>query len=414
MPARERRSTVLRGSEVFFSYAFRPLFLLATLHALLAVPIWVCGWLGWLPMPTIVGGNPTWWHAHEMLFGFAGAAVGGFLLTAVATWTKRPPVSGGLLLALAVSWLSARLLLFVPGSVAPGWVTPAAAAADIGYGLLLFGLMSREVIAVRNRRNYKVLVLLALLVVCNAAFYVGVEGRGGWVDPALLGALWVFVLLISIIAGRVIPAFTGNWLRLHEPQQADGKSSALPSFDQLDLVAVVALIGFAALTLLPAPPMLIALTGLVAGSLSLARVARWQGFRARRDPLVWILHVSFLWIPVGLLLLSGAALGWWPASVGVHALTTGAIATMILAIASRAALGHTGRPLRSHPLVNVGYAMVTLAAVLRVLVPGAPNARVTLLLSAASWSVGFACFAWRYIPILVGPPVERRLPVRSG
>ncbi|MDH3845827.1 MAG: NnrS family protein, partial [Myxococcales bacterium] len=110
------------------------------------------------------------------------------------------------------------------------------------------------------------------------------------------------------------------------------------------------------------------------------------------------------------LLLAGSALGWWPVSAGVHALTTGAIATMIVAIASRAALGHTGRPLQSHPVLNLGYAMITLAAVLRVLVVAVPDARAMLLLSAASWSLGFACFAWRYMPILVRPPLDPRLP----
>ena len=391
-------------SKVFFSFAFRPLFLLATLYALVAIPVWVCAWLGWLPMPTILGANPIWWHAHEMLFGFAGAAVGGFLLTAVATWTKRPPVAGGPLVALALLWLNGRLLLFVPGTVAAGWVVPAAAGADLGYDFLLLVLMSREVISVRSQRNYKVLVLLVLLVSANAAFYVGIGGRARWVDPALLAALWVFILLISVIGGRVIPAFTRNWLRLQGMQRPDAKVGLPPSFGRVDLAATVFLVAFAALTLLPVPPITTALTGLAAGMLLLLRVARWQGFRATGDPLVWILHVAFLWIPIGVLLLSGAELGWWPASTGVHALTTGAITTMIVAIASRAALGHTGRPLQSHPVLTLGYALITLAAVLRVMVVAVPDAPAMLLASAASWCLGFACFAWRYVPILVQPP----------
>jgi uncharacterized protein involved in response to NO len=393
-------------SRVLFSYAFRPLFLLATLYALIAVPVWVFAWVGWLPLPTIVGGNPIWWHAHEMLFGFAGAAVGGFLLTAVATWTGRPPVAGGPLVGLALLWLNARLLLFVPAAAAAGWVVPAAATADLGYDLLLLALMSREVISVRNHRNYKVLLLLALLATANAAFYVGITGRARWVDPALLAALWVFVLLISVIGGRVVPAFTRNWLRLHGRQRPDLKPGAPPAFDRVDLAATVLLVLFAACTLLPIPPSVTALTGLLSGLLLLARVARWQGFRARGDPMVWILHVAFLWIPVGVLLLSGAAIGWWPGSAGVHALTTGAIATMVVAIASRAALGHTGRPLQSNPVLNLGYAMITLAAVLRVMVVAVPDAGTILLLSAASWWLGFACFAWRYVPILMQPPLE--------
>lgn len=401
-------------SKVFFGFAFRPLFLLATLYALLAIPVWVCGWLGWLPLPMVLGANPIWWHAHEMLFGFAGAAVGGFLLTAVATWTKRSPVSGGALVALSLLWINARLLLFAPGTVSPGWVVPAAAAADLGYDALLLILMTREVVSARSRRNYKVLVLLALLVTANTAFYAGIRGPESWVDPALLAGLWVFILLISLIGGRVVPAFTRNWLRIHETQPRGAGGCVPPAFDRVDLAATVCLVAFAALTLLPASRVATAFTGLVAGVMLLVRVARWQGQRAISDPLVWILHVAFIWIPVGVLLLAGAELGWWPSSTGVHALTAGAIATMIVAIASRAALGHTGRPLQSHPVLTAGFVLITVAAVLRVMVAAAPNARAMLLASATSWCLGFGCFAWRYVPVLIQPPVERPLPVRPS
>ena len=166
-----------------------------------------------VPLPLVFRSNPIWWHAHEMVFGFAGAAVGGFLLTAAATWTKRPPVAGGPLLALSLLWLNARLLLFLPPAVGSDWLVPAAASADLGYDVLLLALMTRELIASRNRRNYKVLVLLGLFACANAVFYAGVGGRFAWVDLALLAGLWTVVFLITVIGGRVVPAFTRNWLR---------------------------------------------------------------------------------------------------------------------------------------------------------------------------------------------------------
>lgn len=396
-------------SQVLLSYAFRPLFLLMTAYALVVVPVWVLVWVGWVPMPSLALLNPIWWHAHEMLFGFAGAAIGGFLLTAVATWTGRPPVAGAPLLALALLWLAARLLLFLPLGNA-GSVMPAAAAADLGYDVLLLGLMSRELLSARNRRNYKVLVLLALLAAANTAFYFGVGGRPRWVDPALLGTLWIVILLISLIAGRVVPAFTRNWLRLHGASPDVGP----PPFDRVDLAATLALVTFACLTLVETLSFVTAATGLIAGVLLLFRVARWQGLRTRTEPLVWILHIAFLWIPVGVLLLAGAALGWWPASAGIHALSVGAITTMIVAVASRAALGHTGRPLESHPVLTAAYLLITLAAASRVLVVAVPDGRALLLVAGASWFLGFACFAWRYVPILIQVPVQSRLPVRPG
>ena len=381
---------------VLFSYAFRPLFLLCVLYALVAVPLWVFAWVGWIPLPLVFSSNPIWWHAHEMVFGFAGAAVGGFLLTAVATWTKRAPVAGGPLLALSLLWLNARLFLFLPSGPGSNWLVPAAASADLGYDVLLLALMTREVVASRNQRNYKVLVLLGLFACANAAFYAGIGGRPSWVDPALLGGLWVVVLLIALIGGRVVPAFTGNWLR----RQGAGGSGP-PSFDRLDLAATVVLVVFAVLTLLPVPPIIVGFIGLLSGTLLLARLSRWRGLRARKEPFVFILHVGFLWVPIGVLLMAGSALGGWPASAGIHALSVGAIATMIVAIAGRAALGHTGRPLHGHPALTAAYVFITVAAVSRVLVIVAPDARAMLLVSGASWFAGFSCFAWRYVPILL-------------
>ena len=149
--------------SVLFSYAFRPLFLLATIHAMLIVPFWVAAWLGMHAAPTVLR-TPIGWHAHEMIFGFAGAAVGGFALTAVATWTKRPPVAGLPLMILTAFWLLARLLFFLPGN---GLLLPAA-VADLGYDGLLLALMGREVIAARSTRNYKVLAIMALFAIANA------------------------------------------------------------------------------------------------------------------------------------------------------------------------------------------------------------------------------------------------------
>ncbi|TFH29489.1 MAG: NnrS family protein, partial [Myxococcales bacterium] len=153
---------------VLFTYAFRSLFLLATLHAIIIVPLWVASWLGVLPMPTSLG-SPIWWHAHEMIYGFAGAGIGGFALTAVAAWTKRPPVAGPPLMLLSALWVIARVLFALPFPEP----LPLAIAADLGYGVLLFVLMSREVIGARSQRNYKVLVILGLLPITNAFFFTG-------------------------------------------------------------------------------------------------------------------------------------------------------------------------------------------------------------------------------------------------
>jgi len=388
---------------VFFSSAFRPLFLLATVYAIVIMPLWVGAWLAYLPFPGVLGA-PSWWHAHEMIFGFAGAAVGGFALTAVATWTKRPPVSGAPLLVLSALWLIARILFLLPSQslLIPAFI------ADLGYGGLLFVLMSREVLGARNERNYKVLLILALLVASNAVLFVGVTRSAGWSMTALYCGLWLIVLLINLIAGRIIPAFTRNWLKRRAADQMHQPTKLPPMFDRFDLISSGLLLGFAIFQLSDAPARWTAVLGLLTSVLLFIRLARWQGVRGGGEPLVWVLHVAFLWLPVGVLLLSFAELDLLPQTSGVHALTSGAITTMILAVASRAALGHTGRPLESHPVLTAAYVLITIAAICRVAATFGPAARALLAASAAAWCLGFICFAWRYAPILTQARVQRQ------
>ena len=388
--------------SVLFTYAFRPLFLLATIHAILIVPFWVAAWLGMHSAPTGFG-TPVWWHAHEMIFGFAGAAVGGFALTAVATWTKRPPVAGLPLVILTSLWLFARVLFFLPGD---DLLLPAA-VADLGYDVLLLALMSREIVATRNARNYKVLAILALFAVANALFFTGLRTNVPWVPLTLFGGLWLLVLLINLIGGRIIPGFTRNWLKRQAPAERDDPSKLPPAFDRFDLVATWLLLAFAASQLTAAPARPSAVLGLLTALALLFRLVRWRGWRTTSEPLVWILHLAFAWIPIGIALLSAAGLGWVPRTAGIHALTGGAISTMIVAVASRAALGHTGRALQSHWLLTLAYLAITLAAGCRVASAFGPGARMLLMISATAWTLGFLFFVMRYVPILTQPKKTR-------
>ena len=387
---------------VLFTYAFRPLFLLATLYALAVVPIWAAAWLGYLPMPTSLG-TPSWWHAHEMIYGFAWAAIGGFALTAVATWTKRPPVAGAPLMILSALWVTARVLFVLPSPS----LLPAAIAADLGYGLLLFLLMSREVIAARSQRNYKVLLILGLLPVTDALFFWGMTQNASWTMTALFAGLWLVVMLINLIGGRVIPGFTRNWLKRQLLEQKREPATLPPVFDRFDLFTTSLMVAFAVLHLLGAPSRWIAVLGLLTSVMLFIRLTRWQGIYTGSEPLVWVLHVAFSWLPLGFLFLAFAELGLLPRTAGIHALTSGAITTMIIAIAGRAALGHTSRPLQSHPVLTAAYVLITVAAICRVSATIGPGARALLAVSAVAWFLGFGCFAWRYVPILTQGKVQR-------
>ncbi len=247
-----------------FNYGFRPFFLLAGLQAVVTMAIWLAvlhgmSWeMAWLA--------PIQWHAHEMIFGFVAAALAGFLLTAVASWT----------------------------------------------------------------------------------------GQRGFAGPPLM------VLVVDLVA---------------------------PGGHLAGVVALVACV------------------------LHAWRLLRWRGWLTRDMPIAWVLHVAYAWIPIGLGL-KGLWLLWQlQAGAGwLHALTVGAYATMILAVMTRAALGHTGRPLAAAKPIVAAYALVTLAAITRVFAPVVAPAmpQITWTVAGILWLAAFLLYCAVYAPILSRPRIDGR------
>ncbi len=379
-------------SRVLFSYAFRPFFLLVGIYAVLAVSAWGLHLGGILAWPGIPPAAVR--HGHEMIFGFAGAAIAGFLLTAVATWTGRSPVAGIPLMILCATWIGARLGAFLPGLFGTAlW----AFASVVFWGGLL-ALVAREMVAVGNARNYKVLGLLFAFVATEIHFFFVATGDVAAQEAALRTGLCLGIGMILLIGGRIIPSFTQNWLRLNQPEL----SVRLPPFDRFDGITLAVSLLFAfGFVFSPRSPG-IGVLGLVASVLHVVRLARWRGWLAAAEPLLWILHVGYAWIPVGLALLGASMLldhpGVWDS--GLHALGYGAIGTMILGVAARVALGHTGRPLRAFPWMTAAFVMMILGTAFRLFAqPGG------LLMSAAIglWVAAYVVFAVRYLPILAAP-----------
>lgn len=382
--------------DLLFSYAFRPFFLLLVVQAITMVAFWSLYWSGLLPFT--LERNPIYWHGHEMLTGFAGAAIGGFSLTAIANWTNRPAVSGWPLMLLCAVWLGGRLALFSPFT---------AAIFDIGYWCLLLLIASNEILRAGNRRNYKLLVVLAAMLVIDLGWHYAELDQPALQRQFLWAQLWLVVLLVTIIGGRIIPAFTGNWLRRQAAQQqVPSLPVSMPAaFNYIDLLAILALLLFALCTLFPVEPYTVLLVGVIAAVLHLVRLVRWLGYLTLSDPLVWMLHLSYAWIPMGIALMALASVGWLPPSAGIHALTTGAIACMIVSVSSRAALGHTNRALVAHPLLTSSIVLLNLTAILRVSA-SILNLPVLINISALTWIVAFVCYGYIYVPILLRPPAE--------
>jgi len=394
-PAAKPRYRPYEG-PAWLSAGYRPFFLLAGLWALLALPLSQALIQGRVDLPVAVA--PLRWHFHELMFGYIAAALAGFLLTAIPNWTGRLPLQGRPLLGLVCLWSLGRLAMLTSGTIGAG----AAALLDLTFLAALVAVVAREIIAGRNRRNLPVLILLALFLGANALFHAasaellpddGLDRRA---------AIAAIAMLIALIGGRVTPSFTRNWL-------AKRDSPGLPAaFGGLDRAALLATL--AALLLWVAAPgsTVCALAAALAAALNLARLLRWQGHRVLAEPLLWVLHLGYLWIALGLALLAAAAAGWGiPDLAAIHALTAGAMATMTLGVMSRAVLGHGGQTLRAGAGLTAAFVLVSLAAAARVTATLSGALYEPLIyLAAAAWVAAFSCFVAVCAPKLVStrPP----------
>ena len=369
---------------------FRAFFLAAGLWALCAMVLWLAVLFDHAELGSAF--DPVAWHAHELIFGYGGAAVAGFLLTAIPNWTGRLPVRGGGLGVLVLLWVVGRV------AVLTLLAAPAVAAAiDLAFPVALAAMAAREIAASRNWRNLPVAVALATFGVANALTHF--EALGLAESGALgrrLGAA-VLLVLIALIGGRIIPSFTSNWLKKRGAVRLPAK------FDRIDRIGmgltVLALAGWVA-----APDSMpsAALAALGAAAAAL-RLSRWRGLATLSEPLLWALHLGYAWLAAGLALVAATVGFDLPASAGWHALFTGAIGTMTLAVMTRATLGHTGQALHADWPTGAAYLLVTLSAVLR-LVSGfaVDDTLYWLAASGGAWSAAFGLFLIRYAPLLAG------------
>lgn len=400
-PTRGEQMLALRRARMaaappFLRGAFRPFFSGGALWAIVALALWLAALTGMTTLPSTF--DALGWHRHEMLFGFVGAVIAGFLLTAIPNWTGRLPIAGPPLAMLAGLWLVARLALLF--STHTGWMV--AAVLDVGFYAVLVAVAGREIHAGRNR-NQPIVLIVLLFAIANALDHLGSAGLLADADLGWRAGLSLVVVLIAVIGGRIIPSFTRNWMA---KQRISRGLPGQPT--RFDLV-VIALTALALLGWIVVPAArAVAAALLLAGALQLARMARWGGWRTWRDPIVLILHIGYLWLAVGLLLLGAVGLGLpWPSSAAIHALTAGAMATMILAVMTRAILGHTGRPLRAGGLTIAAYVLVTAGALLRVGSSlGAVDYLAGLEIAAFCWAGAFTLFLLAYLPMLFAPRID--------
>jgi uncharacterized protein involved in response to NO len=363
---------------------FRPLFLAAAGWATLSMAAWLPLLFGEIEFPSRF--DPLNWHIHEMLFGFVMATVGGFLLTAIPNWTTRAPVAGAPLAVLVALWALGRIVCLF-SAMLPLWLV---VVVDLAFAVALEVIAIRELTAVGNKRNYPLLAPVLLLAIANLLMHL--QYALGW-----RLAVAVVIVLISVIAGRIVPAFTRNWLSARGIAPLPSPAGPVDRFALGTLHA-----GLIAWVFLPdSRPVGILL--LIAAALNLARLARWRGVATLEEPLLSVLHIGYLWVVAGAALLGVSLLSEAvPVQAAIHALTAGAMGTMTLAVMTRATLGHTGRVLRADKVTMTIYALVSVAALLRIAAAWAIDAQMELYeVAALAWIGAYALFVAEYGPMLV-------------
>ncbi len=387
-------SNLCYRGPAFWSYGFRPFFFSAAFFAGFAIPAWVLMVTGDYDMKGVF--PPRTWHVHEMIFGFLPCVITGFLLTAMPNWTERPPMKGAPLMLLLTLWVAGRFAIALP------WFSPFVVAfADGAFLVVVAGVVWRELIVSKAWNRLPMGVLISLYAYANLLFH-GLWMTHAAVDVAVRMALTLIMLLLALIGGKIIPSFTEDFLT----EDAIPKQPA--PFSPFDGFSIM-FIGISGVAWMISPEATgVGYAFVFAGMLHLYRLSRWYGWFTWREPLVLILHVGYGWLAMSFLILGGAILG-----IGVHqedalhALTTGAVGVMTLAVMTRASLGHTGRIKHAGPLTVIIYLLVNLGAMLRVFGPSLDlSGDHSLTLAAGCWSGAYLLFAIGYGPILFGANLE--------
>ena len=383
---------VLWHGTALFNLGFRPFYLLAALFAVGGIPLWLVQFFGAVTVPGPY--TPMGWHAHEMVFGFAVAVIAGFLLTAARNWTGLPTPTHAALAGLAALWLAGRVLMLT----GPAW---AAMIVDVAFLPVVAAALWLPLQRSKNRNRLFVALLLALAA-ANLAFHLAHAGVLGMAEiTPVRFALYLVVLIVTIMGGRVIPSFTRNAI----------PGARTRMIRPLDLSAIALAAGAFMALLVPLPGAVAGVLCLIAAGLHALRLWTWDPWCTRGTPILWILHLAYAWIPIGLLLLGLHAFGFpVAAALGDHALSTGAVGGMIIGMITRTARGHTGLPLQVNRMEVTAYVLVLLAALARVVGPLLTPAEYVSTLSAAGalWSAAFLLYLVVYLPLLIAPRVDGR------
>lgn len=379
------------GAFSLFNLGFRPFFLFGALAAVLLIGHWL-GALqsGWTPAYFTSG---MYWHAHEMLFGFSLAIVAGFLLTAVRTWTNVQTPYGWSLAGIFAVWLIARILPFIP-AVPDSLI----ALLNLGFPLLVALGIGIPIIRSGNYRNLVFIGALAGFFIASLLVHLQLLSiTENTLMSGLHLALYLVVLIIVVIGGRVIPFFTERGIGNNVSCLRRGwLEKALLPLTVIWLLCQLLLPGTVAAAL-----------SVALFALQLLRLAGWYQTALWQHPLLWILHTGYGFIVLGFGLQACSQLGWLSSSIALHAFTVGGIGGLTLGMMARVSLGHTGRTLAVNKLIITAFACLIFSALVRISIQWLPLPYNTVLhISGGLWMLAWLLFVIRYLPVLVKPRID--------
>ncbi|MCV6597981.1 MAG: NnrS family protein [Mangrovicoccus sp.] len=378
----------------FFSAGFRPFFFSAAIWAVLSMALWLALLSGDLSLPG--QGDIFAWHAHELLFGYLAAPLAGFLLTAVPSWTGQSPLQGRALIGLFALWILARLAMLFLGVIPAVILAPITLAMPLALALFV----GFQIGAGRNWRNLSVLATVLLVILGQGLFHIelaqnGSPAQGAGLRLGLMGTL----MMIALVGGRLAANFSRNWLKSH------GETKLPADLNKGDMIALALLAAALLLWVIWPDGMVTALALLLGGLGQLWRLSRWRGLAVRAEPLLFVLHGAFVFVPLGALAMAFgiAAPGLMPQAAAQHLWMVGAMGLMTLAVMTRATLGHSGGSLHAGPGTVAIFVAIVLAAALRPLAGlWLDMSGLLYALSALAWIAGFGLFLICYGPRLLG------------
>lgn len=387
----------MKNQPALFSLGFRPFFFIASIFATVAMLAWVLVYYLPLQLKAFDYYPSTIWHAHEMVFGYGMAVVAGFLLTAIKNWTGVQTVNGNKLMLLVMVWVVGRIAPFIFASSSP-WLV---ALLDSLFLPLLALFVALPLIKVGNKRNYFMIVLVLVLAVLNILLHLELLSiLNNFSRHVLSLAFYLIIALIIVMAGRVFPMFSQNGL----PNRYQ-----VIKYEWVEKLALPSYLVFVLILLFVRMPMLVLISGLITACLHLIRLKGWYNNQVWQVPLVWILHIGYLFLVVGLVL---SAIGAYIPSlyfVALHAFSVGTLGIVTIGMMARVSIGHTGRDL-SNPPKSLKYIfwMVVSSALIRVFIPLLlPEMyRWVIVVSGSLWVLSFGLFVMIYTTMWIKPRID--------